>query len=167
MNIYHSGVIMSAMVSQITGVTIVYPTVCSGADQRKHQRWASLAFVWGIHRWPVNSPQPVNSPHKGPVMRKRFPFHDVVMATHITKDEVILNVYDLGIFDRDYNTHHEREYSNIMTTIWSLTKCYTITKIDHTFDDVIMGNHVKKDQVILNVYDLGIFDRDSFYCSRV
>ena len=28
----------------------------SGADQRKLQSSASLAFVRGIHRWPVNSP---------------------------------------------------------------------------------------------------------------
>ena len=41
-------------------------TVYSGADQRKHQSSASLAFVRGIHRWPVNSP------HKGPVTRKSF-----------------------------------------------------------------------------------------------
>ena len=41
---------------EITGLTIVYSTVYSGADQRKHQRSASLAFVRGIHRWPVNSP---------------------------------------------------------------------------------------------------------------
>ena len=45
----------------------------SGADQRNHQRSASLAFVRGIHRWPVNSP------HKWPVTRKMFPFDDVIM----------------------------------------------------------------------------------------
>ena len=44
-----------------------------GADQRKHQSSASLTFVWGIHRWPVNSP------HRGPVTRKMFPCDDVVM----------------------------------------------------------------------------------------
>ena len=47
--------------------------VCSGQDQRKHQSSASLAFVRGIHRWPVNSP------HKGPVTRKMFPFHDFII----------------------------------------------------------------------------------------
>ena len=51
-----------------------YSTVYSGADQRKHQSSASLAFVWGIDRWPVNSP------HKGPVTRKMFPFDDVIMT---------------------------------------------------------------------------------------
>ena len=45
-----------------------------GADQRKHQSSASLAFVRGIHRWPVNSP------HKGPVTRKMFPFDDVILG---------------------------------------------------------------------------------------
>ena len=48
-------------------------TVCSGVDQRKHQRSTSLAFVRGIHRWPVNSP------HKEPVTRKMFPYDHVIM----------------------------------------------------------------------------------------
>ena len=50
---------MSAMASQITSLTIVYSSVCSHANQRKHQSSASLAFVRGIHRWPVNSPHKV------------------------------------------------------------------------------------------------------------
>ena len=45
-------VIMVAMASQITSLTIVYSTVHSGADQRKYQSSASLAFVS-----PVNSPK--------------------------------------------------------------------------------------------------------------
>ena len=52
---HYNDVIISAMASQITGITIVCPTVCSGADQREYQRSALLAFVRGIHRWPVNS----------------------------------------------------------------------------------------------------------------
>ena len=32
-----------------------------------------------------NSPGPVNSPHKGPVTRKMFPFDDVIMVTYISK----------------------------------------------------------------------------------
>ena len=65
---------MSVMASQITGVSIVYSTICSGNNQRKHQNSASLAFMRGIHRWPVNSP------HKGPVTRKIFPVDDVVIV---------------------------------------------------------------------------------------
>ena len=64
---------MTIMASQITSVSIVCWTVCSGTDQRKHQSSASLAFVGGIHRWPVNSL------HKGPITWKLFPFDDVIM----------------------------------------------------------------------------------------
>ena len=71
---YYEG-IMIAMASKITSLAIVYSTVCSSYDQRKHQSPASLAFVRGIHRWPVNSP------HKGPVTRKMFPFNEVIMET--------------------------------------------------------------------------------------
>ena len=70
---HYDDVIMGAMASQITSLTIFYSTVYSFADQRKHKSSASLAFVWGIHRWPVNSP------HKWPVTRKFFPFDDVTM----------------------------------------------------------------------------------------
>ena len=61
---HYCDVIMGAMASQIPSITIVYSTVHSGA---------SLAYVRGIHRWPVNSP------HKWPVTRKMFPFDDVIM----------------------------------------------------------------------------------------
>ena len=42
---------------------------------KKHQSSASLAFVRGIHRGPVNSP------HKWPVTRKMFPYDDVIIYT--------------------------------------------------------------------------------------
>ena len=67
---------MSAMASQIISLMIVNSTVYSGADKGEHQSSASLAFVWGIHRWPVNSP------HKWPVTWKMFPFEDVIMWTY-------------------------------------------------------------------------------------
>ena len=65
---HYCDVIIGVMMSQITSLTIFYSTVYSGADQRKHQSSASMAFVWGIHRWPVNSP------HKWPLTRKMLPF---------------------------------------------------------------------------------------------
>ena len=75
-NTHYGDVIMIA--SQITSLTIVYSTVYSAdADQRKHQSSASLAFVRGIHRGPVNSP------HKWPVTRKMFPFDDVIMCRYL------------------------------------------------------------------------------------
>ena len=72
--ISNSYVTIGAMASLITSLTIVYSTVYLCADQRKQQSSASLAFVWGIHRWPVNFP------HKWPVTRKMFPFDYVIMV---------------------------------------------------------------------------------------
>ena len=71
---HYNDVIMGTMASEITSLIIVYSTVYSGADQRKHQSSASLVFVRGIHLGPVNSP------HKWPVTRKMFPFDDVIMV---------------------------------------------------------------------------------------
>ena len=65
---------MGTLASQITSLTIVYSALYSSADQSKHQSSASLAFVWRIHRGPVNSP------HKWPVTRKMSPFDDVIMS---------------------------------------------------------------------------------------
>ena len=74
MHHYHYGdVIMGEITSQVTSLSSVYSTLYSDADQRKYQSSASLAFVWGIHRGPVNSP------HKRPVTRKMSPFDDVIM----------------------------------------------------------------------------------------
>ena len=72
--LHYNDVMTDTMTSQITSLTIVYSTVYSGADQRKHQSSASLAFVRGIHR------SPMESPHKEPVTQKMFRFVDVNMT---------------------------------------------------------------------------------------
>ena len=70
---HYIDVIMRTMASQITSLTIIYSIVYSGPDQRKHQSSASLAFVRGIHRWPVNSLTQKAS------NAENVPFDDVVM----------------------------------------------------------------------------------------
>ena len=72
---HSSDVIMGAIASQITGLTIVYSTVYSDADQRKHQSSASPVFVRGIHRGPVNPT------HKWPVTRKKC--FDLMTSSYI------------------------------------------------------------------------------------
>ena len=84
---HYYDVIMGAMASEITSLTIVYSTVHSGADQRKHQSPASLAFVWGIHR------SPVNSPHKWQLTRKMFPFDDVIMDSWRGDNQTWMDVW--------------------------------------------------------------------------
>ena len=104
---HYTEVIIGAKAYQITSLTIVYSTVYSDADQRKHQSSASLAFVWGIHR------RPVNSPHKWPVTRKMFPFDDIIMTTfRICKRQQSLTgyvpTYDMvlsGILSRTYSAY--------------------------------------------------------------
>ena len=82
---------MGAIASQITSIMTVYTTVYSGVDQRKHQSSASLAFVRGIHR------RPVNSPHKWTVTRKILPLDDVIKKRH----KVIIGLRGDGlVFDR-------------------------------------------------------------------
>ena len=70
---HYDDVIMTTIASQITSLTVVYSTVYSDADQSKHQKLRVTGLCVG------NSPGPVNSPHKGPVTRKMFPFDDVIM----------------------------------------------------------------------------------------
>ena len=69
---HYRDIIMSATAPQFTSGSIVYSTCYSGTD-KKHQSSASLAFVTGLHQWPVDSP------HKGPITRKMFPCDDVIM----------------------------------------------------------------------------------------
>ena len=72
---HYSDVIITTKASQITGLSIVSSAVCSGVYQRKLQSSAPMAFVKGIHWWPVDSP------HKGPVTWKMFPIEDVIITT--------------------------------------------------------------------------------------
>ena len=88
---HYNDVIMSAMASQITSLTIVYATIYLGADQRKHQSPASLDFVRGIHLWLVISP------HKWPVTRKMFPFDDVIMVIHVLQREFPIHFGTLSV----------------------------------------------------------------------
>ena len=91
--VYHyTDVIMGTIASQIATLTIVYPSVYSGADQRKHQNSESLAFVRGIHRGPVNSP------HKWPVTRKMFPFDYVIMKLSDFKQSFRTLTLTMGSF---------------------------------------------------------------------
>ena len=98
------------------------------ADQRKHQSSASLAFVWGIHRWPVNFP------HKGPVTRKMFPFDDVITSStflgrHLSADVVSLCIYVriavTAVGGKHFTAHVlHRPFSNFVMRTLLETKSY-------------------------------------------
>ena len=101
-HIHHYGdVIMGAIASQITSLTVVYSTVYSDADQTKHQSSASLAFVRGNHRGPVNSP------HKWPVTRKMFPFDDVIMCLSEDGHQLNISAHFVAAGNRNQNMKSE------------------------------------------------------------
>ena len=128
MSSHYNDVTMSAITSQITSLAIVYSTVYLGSDQRKHQSSVSLAFVRGIHRVPVNSP------HKGPVTRKMFPFDDVIMwkiAANLFRARCVTcliyfrhNHYAVFMFNMSLNRLNRR--------IWFSASCKITTYPCHT-----------------------------------
>ena len=93
---------MGEIASQITSLTIVYSTVYSDADQRKHQSSVALAFVRGIHRGPVDSP------HKWPVTRKMFPFDDVITGCFVSDygNSQIWSTTDYSTMGTEMNSDH-------------------------------------------------------------
>ena len=99
---HYDDMTMNAMASQIISLTIVYSIVYSDADQRKHQSSASLAFVLGIHRGPVNSPD------KWPVTRKMSPFDDIIMYWLSVINKFSRNICQYTyIFDWNaFDVHH-------------------------------------------------------------
>ena len=110
---------MGAIASQITSLTIVYSTVYSDADQRKHESSASLAFVRGIHRGPVNSP------HKWPVKRKMFPFDDVIMSRGLSN---VFPSNDLG-----FSADIVRSWTTLFYVISISRRLNALTKIQQYF----------------------------------
>ena len=93
---------MSTLASQIASLTIVNSIIYLSS--------ASLALVRGIHRWAVNSP------HKGPVTRKMFPFDDVFM--------MLIVLFNWMQLQSKYNYF-----------VWngSICKCQKVSKHNMTF----------------------------------
>ena len=86
-----------------------------GVDQRKLQSSTSLAFMRGIHRWPVNSM------HKGPVTRKMCPFDDIIMSVIVAWHPISIRSFDFNI--------HLTHYSPVIS--------YGI--MDHSFWSTVMS----------------------------
>ena len=127
-------------------------TVYLGADQRKHQSSASLAFVRGIHRWPVNSP------HKGPVTRKMFPFDDVIILRTFAqlegfgdKDRTWIIFHNI-IWGWNYQSmpwmHHCTMVFNPISIVWYFCNSYS----DYFERDSILGRYGKEQSDMLHKY---------------
>ena len=102
---HYNAVIMSTMAAQLTSLAIVYSTVYSGADQRKNQTSTLLAFLLGIHRWPVNSFAQWAS------NAEIFPFDDV-FTIYMKPNICILT---------QHNHEQYGRWSALLPTGWELT----------------------------------------------
>ena len=86
---HYSDVIMRAMMSQITGVSVVYSTICSGVDQRKYQSSMSLGS-------PVTSELPAQRASNAENVSIWWHHHDLVWYTGILISLLLLSGFDKG-----------------------------------------------------------------------
>ena len=128
---------MSTMASQITGVSIVYSTGCSVADQRKHHSSASLAFVREIHQW-IPRTKAGNAENvsiwwlhhalrfaiitftkRPPVLSKKNAPHydDVIMTTIASQITSLTIVYSTVYSDADQSKHQS---SASLAFVWGI-----------------------------------------------
>ena len=111
---------MGVVASQITSLMSVYSTVYSGTNQRKHQSSASLAFVRGIHPWPVNSP------HKYTGTPKMLPFDDVIMNSHPVDMSVQICPKYTAFILSPHVTHMQRvcTWFTLFIAVWLFLQYY-------------------------------------------
>ena len=140
----YNDVVMDWMASQITSLMIIYSTNYSGADQRKYQSSASLAFVRGIHRWPANSP------HKWPVTRKMFPFDDVTMLNNVgqSKKKTCLKLLAIAALKKT------RVSLGILHCAWGRARSFRSSDITLTYPSPII--HVQDHILHIYIWNHGI-----------
>ena len=149
--VHYDDVIMGTIASQITSLTSVYSTVYSGADQSKHQSSASLAFVWGIHRGPVNSP------HKWPVTRKMFPFDDVIMESYIPK------CYNYLCYSKQIETPSTSKGFLFPRTYWIWNICIIYPSQLSQFNREVRGSNPVQHNTVLKTAQHGQNTSDSLH----
>ena len=148
---------MGAIASQITSLTIVYCTVYSGADQRKHQSSASLAFVRGIH------------PHKWPVTRKIFPFdYDVMFSRRRWVNCITLSWSCSCVpYDELQPSRWSAEISLSSLAVQTpVTRADTTSQIHHrTTQGIQRGHHMDDWEITREFGDLLLAERN--YCLQL
>ena len=157
-----SDVIMTTMAHQIAGVSIVYSTVCLGADQSKYQSSAPLAFVCGIHRWPVNSP------HKRPVTRKIFQFDITSSCIYIIlerkKSEMISQCHTVNFLSwfNSQNTPQSPPYvlilrhiTHALPVVLCAMSCWVVGRVLSEADGIISSSTQRCDEYMVNIIVVG------------
>ena len=116
------------MASSITGVSIVCSTVYSGADQRKYQS-SSESLAWQIYGSPVTS----ETPHKGPVTLKMFPF---AWNFFCTQTELLQSYFYNWVVVGGSRWQWANFYLDLSIPIWSLHPFETSVFCIRIFSDV-------------------------------
>ena len=159
---HYCNVLMGAKASQIISLMSIHSTVYSGTYQRKHESSVSLAFVRGIHRWPVNSP------HEGPVTRKMIPLDDSIIGSWLVKSfqHTVISVTENVIasnFPRpsaatmsttpktDFRISYYIGITYAGQWLWSVSKCERPYLLSHNYRLVICN------KPILNQRSIAIF----------
>ena len=94
----YSDVIMSAMASQITGARLfTQPFVQAQINEN----------VKTPRQWPLWGGSPVNSPQKGPVTRKMFPFDDAIVSR--SAGQILAQYHHSDIQPRDFEVTGDLE----------------------------------------------------------
>ena len=89
----------------------------------------SLAFMRGIHRWPVNSP------HKGPVTRKMSPFDDVIM------NHALCNSYSYcWLLFRHHNVKPDKELRTTSSDVYLKVNRGNFLNVLNTSTKSIVGD---------------------------
>ena len=139
--LHYNDVTMSKIASQITNLTIVYSTVYSGPDQTNHQSSASLAFVRGIHRGPVNSP------HKWPVTRKMFPFGDVIISTNKSNASGVKELVRWSHANEPKIRHSLPLQTCITTKFYNLQIKIIVNKYDLYMSPSFLGSRITRKNI--------------------
>ena len=116
---HYSDFIMSAMTSQITSLTIVYSTVYSDADQRKHQSPASLTFFAGNS--PMTGEFPAQMASNAEIVSIWWRHHDECLISQMCS--VVLN--DLTSIQKQ--AKNWISYTNDFQELICSTVCYTLS----------------------------------------
>ena len=122
--VHYIDVIMTTMASQITSLRVVYSTVNSEADQRKHQSPASLAFH----------------------------YDDVIMDTIASQITSLTIVYSIVYSDADERKHQSSASLGFVRGIHrgpvNSPHKWPVTRKMFPFDDVIMVWRIHRDRWI-------------------
>ena len=106
--LHYDDVIMGAIGSQITSLTIVYSTVYSDTDQRKHQSSASLAFVRGIHRSGEFPAQMASDAENVSIWSR----HHDTLKLFCKKQQTVLSHYGLSLGPEQTSAEFQLKYNN-------------------------------------------------------